>query len=216
MNKKEIAKIKAYIAKSNRDFGFVKPDTGEVSPHTKIRIARKGSAIYEFYKQNNLYGKEPTSPVLYWGSKDMDAGNIVDMEKFAKLQKWANKQVNKPGAILVGSKKDTEHLIMRSTMRNYDSIKETGWHNNLRVASVNSYRRVVAGKLAKAEYQGEFVRQDPKATYKMLDSIIDNLGDGLSKTDWWKMTLNEKQAWMASQAVGTRKTGTLYFYGDSI
>ena len=71
---------------------------------------------------------------------------------------------------------------MRSTMRNYDSIKETGWHNNLRVASVNSYRRVVAGKLAKAEYQGEFVRQDPKATYKMLDSIIDNLGDGLKQT----------------------------------
>ena len=85
-------RLKPILLKVTETFGFVKPDTGEVSPHTKIRIARKGSAIYEFYKQkNNLYGKEPTSPVLYWGSKDMDAGLLR-----SKIQKKGNK----PGAIV--------------------------------------------------------------------------------------------------------------------
>lgn len=212
MTKKEIAKIKSYIAKSNRDFGYTNPDTGVVSPNTKIRIARKDSKIYQDYVR---YNSVPKSPLLYWGPKDSDYGQVIPMDKFAKVQKWATKQVNKPGAILLNSKSDTQHLMMRNVMRNPSSIKGSLFYNELRVASENSYKAVTAGLLAKMENKKLFVQMKSKDSYTMLDSIVDLNGE-LTRTTWSNMNQKEKLAWMAENAIGTRKTGTLYFYGDSI
>lgn len=218
MTKKEIAYVKRFIAKSNKDYGWVDPTTGKKSPHTYIRVARPNSQIVKEYESTGF--QEPLkAPLLYWGKTDVaySTGSLVPMEKFYKILKWAKKQVDKPTTILKGTKEDTVHEIMRTVMRTQIGGYSMFFGNEGRRKAEMAHTKVVAGEMKKQEYQKEFLKNDPKATYKMLDELFgQDFTDRVSKTDWWRMNQKDKFQFMSENKIGTRKDGSAYYYGDSI